>query len=499
MTNDEISDDPVGTPPGEPPPEYDSVPDPHALSPHVQRQMLLGRFLDDAEVIDNQLAMAAAARARSIDELRRVSMAIAREEEAEDAARPPELRANHGQEEGWSIQNRAKTELSTEIATAYNLSKNAARALIEESATLVADLPATLDALSCGTIRYEHAKLIVSTAWGLPIEARAAFEDDVLPWAKTLILSAFKTKVVAAREKIHASSMEQRHEAASQHRTVTKELGEDGAGYLTIRDSNEVIAAIYNRLTDTAFTTFAGDPRTLSQRRADAATEILLKGDLCTFVDEAEAGATTTPGITPAGSRLGHGIAAQVHIEIPVLTLLGLDTTPATLEGRTPIDPATARKLVADAPGFYRVLTDPITASVVAFDDKFRYLPKSLRRAVELVDGSCTAPWCDATARESDGHHAEQWAVTHDTSLANSALLCAPDHRLVHNTRWTMVKLPNGDKQWISPCGRVKRVAPVRRLAPAFVEAMKPDEPATTPPPTPEWDSHDGADEVMPF
>ena len=517
MTNPEIPDDPgceppVGLPPdapsSEPPLWFDPAPDPRSTSPYVQRQLLLGRFLDDAEVMDNRLAMAAAARARSIDELRQVSVAIARDEEAEDATRPPELRANRDQEAGWSIQNRAKTELSTEIAMAYNVSKNAARTLIEESATLVADLPATLDALACGTIRYEHARVIVSAAWGLPVETRAAFENEVLPWAKTLIISAFKAKVITVKEKVHSTTMAERHEAASQHRTVSKELGEDGTGYLTIRDSNEVVAAIFNRLTDSALSTFKGDPRSLSQRRADVATEILLKGDLCSFVDESEAAGGTaggddsdssvggTTGGAATGRRLGHGIVARVHVEIPVLTLLGLDSAPATLDGQTPIDAVTARKLVADAPGFYRLLTDPITGSVVAFDDKFRYLPKSLRRAVELVDGSCTAPWCHATARESDGHHPQQWAETRDTSLANSALLCAPDHRLVHNTRWTMVKLPNGDKQWVSPCGRVKRVAPLRRLAPAFVEALKPDTASTA---DADWNTPARPDEELPF
>lgn len=447
------------------------APDPHTLSPHVRRQLLLARCLDDAEVVDGRLAKAAAARARSIDDLRQLSVAIASEEEAEDATRPPQLRANRDQEAGWSIQNRAKTELSAEIAMAYTLSKNAARALIEESATLVADLPATLEALSDGEIRYEHARVIVSTAWALPVEKRSAFENEVVPWAKTLILSAFKAKVVAARERVDATTMAERHEAASAHRTVSRELGEDGTGYLMVRDSNEVIAAIYNRLTDTALVTFSGDPRTLSQRRTDVATELLLKGDLCGTIDAAASDGADTSALK---RRFGHGIVAQVHVEIPVLTLLGLESTPATLDGRTPIDPVTARKLVAGAPGFYRLLTDPITGSIVAFDDTFRYLPKSLRRAVELVDGSCTAPWCDASAKESDGHHPEQWAQSHDTSLANSALACVPDHRLLHNTRWTMTKLANGDKQWVSPCGRVKRVAPARRLAPAFVEAVRP-------------------------
>ena len=505
MENTAILDDPGGTPPEgsppdhllfEPPPEYDTRPDPRTLSPHVQRQMLMGRFLDDAEVADRQLAVAAARRARSIDQLRQVSVAIAAEEEAEDRSRPAGLRADRGREAGWSIQNRAKVELSTEVAMAFTLSKAAARHLVEESQILVADLPRTLDALETGMIRYEHARLIATTAWSLPQQARAGFEDDVLPWAQTLIYSAFRSRVIAARERLHPEPMEERHQRAAQYRGVTLEPGEDGVGFLTIRDANEVITAIYNRVTDIARPTFAGDPRTLAQRRADVATEILLKGDLCAVTDDTTDDHNDGDGQSVAGRRLGHGIVAQVHIEIPVLTLLGADTAPATLNGTIPIDPATARRLVADAPGFYRLLTDPITGSVIAFDDRFRYLPRSLRRAVQLVDGTCTAPWCDATANESDGHHPAEWARSRDTSLDNSALACGPDHRTIHNTRWTMVKLPTGDKQWISPCGRTKRVAPLRRLSPAFVQTPTPD---TTKPVTDTWDSPDNPDETMPF
>jgi hypothetical protein len=387
---------------------------------------------------------------------------------------------------------------------AFTVSKNAARHLIEESRTLVADLPATLEALHTGTVRYEHARLIASTAWSLPEEARGPFEEEVLPWARTLIFSAFRAKVLQARERLHSESMEERHERAAAFRSVSLEPGQDGVGFLTIRDSNEVVAAIYNRITDIALPTFAGDPRTLAQRRADVTTQLLLTGDLCAVVDDALAADSTAADSTAAdssaadaGRRLGHGIVAQVHIEIPVLTLLGRDTEPATLDGTIPIDPATARRLVADAPGFYRLLTDPITGTVIAFDDKYRYLPKSLRRAVELIDGTCTAPWCDATAGESHGHHPEEWATSRDTSLANSALVCGADHRTIHNTRWTMVKLPDGDKMWISPCGRTKRVAPLRRLSPAFVEALAEQAPETET--ADSWNNPDDPDEVMPF
>jgi hypothetical protein len=473
---------PADPPPFEPPPDYaDELPGrvtPDAIvrgfagGDFSHRRELFGHFLDETEITDRQIAVTMAERARRIDELRRASVAIAAHENAEDLAKPPALRSNRHPESGWSIDNRAKTELATEIAMAFTLSKSAARNLVAESETLVTDLPLTLSAMDEGRIRYEHARVIATTAWSIPVESRAALEAELVPLAATLVLSAFRARAVAARERLHIESMAERHERAAAFRNVSVDLGEDGMGYLTLHDSNEVIAAIYNRVTDLAMPKAKDDPRTLAQRRADVTTEILVKGDLC-----ASDGVSAESGSARFG--FGHGIAAQVHVEVPVLTLLGVETTPATLEGTTPIDPVTARKLVAEATGFFRVLTDPITGSVVAFDDRFRFLPASLRRAVRLIDGTCTAPWCNASARESQGHHPDEWQHSHDTSLENSALLCGPDHALVHNTRWTMRKLPSGDKEWVSPCGKTRRVAPMRRLSPAFVAALKPDRPPT--------------------
>ena len=119
---------------------------------------------------------------------------------------------------------------------------------------------------------------------------------------------------------------------------------------------------------------------------------------------------------------------------------------------------------------------------------------------MQLIDGECTGPWCTTPADHTDGHHPEEWATHHNTSLANSALLCPRDHQLIHNTRWSMIKLPNGDKQWISPCGRIRRVAPYRRLSPAFVETMKPNpDTADTGTPQGNWLNSPDNDEEMPF
>ena len=467
-----------------------------ALSPLERRQALFGLFLDDAEVEDRQVAVAAAARARRVDELRVLSEQIAADEADEERVRRASFGRARRTDSGWTVEHRAQAELATEIAAAFTLTRNTAQALIAESKTLVAGLPLTLDALGAGAMRYEHAKIMAATAADLEPDIRAVFEKELVPLAGRMIVPAFKRRATEVRERLHQQTLDERHQKAVVSRTLAFDPGDNGMGYLTLHAANEDLAGIYNRITEMSLPKAADDPRTLNQRRADVATEILLKGDLCA-ADAVDGVDVARDGTGTDGKRLGHGVVAQVHIEIPILTLLGKDTTPATLEGSIPIDPAAARALVADAPGFYRLLTDPVTGSIVSFDDRFRHLPPSLRRAVRLIDGKCTGPWCDATAGESHGHHPVEWSDTHDTSLANSALACAPDHRLIHNTRWRMNRLANGDKEWISPCGRRYVIPPQRRLSPAFLEAGTstgtPDEPKNWDSPLPE------GDDDMPF
>ena len=65
-----------------------------------------------------------------------------------------------------------------------------------------------------------------------------------------------------------------------------------------------------------------------------------------------------------------------------------------------------------------------------------------------------------------------------------------------------MSKLPNGDKQWISPSGRIHRIPPHNRLSPTFVEALRPerDTDDTTPPPaTDAWNTPSDPNEEPPF
>src|SRR5699024_3648283 len=53
--------------------------------------------------------------------------------------------------------------------------------------------------------------------------------------------------------------------------------------------------------------------------------------------------------------------AFRLSVVVPMLTLFGLSNAPATLDGTIPIPPRMARELVAKAPAFERVLTDPVS------------------------------------------------------------------------------------------------------------------------------------------
>ncbi|MEB0268075.1 HNH endonuclease, partial [Cryobacterium sp. 10I5] len=86
------------------------------------------------------------------------------------------------------------------------------------------------------------------------------------------------------------------------------------------------------------------ETRTLTQIAADVLTDVLIGG------------------VTPDG--IGAGVAAQVNVTVPVLTLLGKSEEPGYLAGYGPIDPDTARRLAAGAPSFTRLLTHPETGVV---------------------------------------------------------------------------------------------------------------------------------------
>ncbi len=104
---------------------------------------------------------------------------------------------------------------------------------------------------------------------------------------------------------------------------------------------------------------------------------------------------------------------------------LTISTSGAEL-GREPVLPFEAlRRLACDS-----VVTevDPEKGTIGSRHS----IPPSLRRALELRDGGCTAPGCERPVEWCEAHHIEHWVDGGPTSLDNLRLYCRYHHRLDH-------------------------------------------------------------------
>jgi hypothetical protein len=197
----------------------------------------------------------------------------------------------------------------------------------------------------------------------------------------------------------------------------------------------------------------------------------------------------------PLAVLLGQ-VRPQLDVSVPVLTLLGHSETPGTLDGVTPIDADTARRLAAAAPSFTRILTDPETGVVLSVGRKRYRPPPDLARYIRLRDGTCRFPGCNRRARHTQIDHTVQRQDGGPTRWDNLACLCEKHHHLKDETAWKVVQLDRGVLQWTSPAGRIYTTEPETQLPAPNIQLPAPDESAAIPAVTP---ADNEEDEVAPF
>jgi hypothetical protein len=74
-------------------------------------------------------------------------------------------------------------------------------------------------------------------------------------------------------------------------------------------------------------------------------------------------------------------------------------------------------------------------------------------RAVNLRDGGCVFPGCDAPAAWTDTHHADPWGHDGHTDTDRMCGLCRFHHRLAHRPGWQVDLDPDGWTRWTRPDG----------------------------------------------
>ena len=404
----------------------ESVGDVASAGDVVARELAL-RFADASRAV----ARAQAAQARVLAEAAGVGM-----------RRVAELAAPSSREAELPIRS-----LAAELGAAANMSDRTVQRRMNDAATLAQAFPSTLTAWEAGRISAGHVAMVVEH--GLPVTdaaARADFEVEALRRAETTTPGRLGSSLARLAEQLQPRSLTDRHrEARASRGAGVRDIGDGMAEFSSIQPA--VLAhAMHDRLTQQARALRDADPtdaRTLDQIRADLVADLVLTG-----APNAETGAGLSDGFGGVAS-----IRAIVNVTVPALALAGVTDEPGELVGRCPIDIRTARELAAGAPGWDRVLSDPITGCVLAVD---RYTPSAdMKRFLCARDQHCRFPGCRQPAHRCDRDHTLDHALGGPTDVCNLACLCRRHHTLKGETAWTVRQLGGGVLEWASPGGRI--------------------------------------------
>jgi Domain of unknown function (DUF222) len=319
-----------------------------------------------------------------------------------------------------------------DLAVRLGLAEQTVRGQAEQARVLRLCAPRVWTAFRAGEVPEPNAKVVADLVATLPESAWLGFEDAILVAAAELAPARFRDRARVARERVQPQEAAEVHRLRAQERRVWVDHDIDGMSWLTAYLPSVVAQRAMAHIDRAALSLVgAGDEsRTLSQLRADVA------GDLLAGV---------------LGSSAPQ-VGVTVGVMVPVMTLLGLDDRPGTLEGYGPIDADTARELAGHAPSFIRILTDPITGTILDVDRNSYRVPADLKRWLQMRDRTCTFSGCGRRARDCDIDHSLAWAEGGTTSAGNLTHVCRNHHRLKHNSLWKVEHRSDGII-WTSPTG----------------------------------------------
>jgi hypothetical protein len=228
------------------------------------------------------------------------------------------------------VHEHTYTEMSAieEIAGVLTISSPAAAALVTQSRQL-RSLPLAMDALSAGTISWQHAKIIADETEELgPAGATALTAHFLDPEAPNpargaaigeLVPSRFRAKVRTWRERHHPESLEKRHAKSVADRRMEYTPDRDGMAWVSLYLPGDTACAIWNRSTALARGLQSpGEPRNLTQLRPDILANLLLSAK-------------------PVLTRAGHSNPRTPPKTAP---RTGSDWPPCQLPRATPLAPA---------------------------------------------------------------------------------------------------------------------------------------------------------------
>ncbi|MGJ9403897.1 DUF222 domain-containing protein [Arthrobacter sp. KK5.5] len=281
-------------------------------------------------------------------------------------------------------------------------------------------------------------------------------------------------------EQYDPESFSKRSKKALEGRFFRIEPGGDGLAYLTVALEAAKAEAIYDRVHNQAQVLkknareLAGgaaedgdDPtevRTMDQLRTDVFSDHMLAGPDGSGLENVQPHVTITvpatllPGLRADNQNAGNENddnqpadrnAGGMHSSGQRTGGLGSVPLPPgaavpTAQRLGAIDEESAAMLLAQAPSWWRILTDPFDGAIIDWaHERYRPTPAQ-RRALTHRDHTCRTPGCNRPAVWCEPDHTVEWQHGGTTDLNNLALLCKRCHRLKSLGILTMEQLPNG-------------------------------------------------------
>ena len=275
-------------------------------------------------------------------------------------------------------------KLVAEVAFTLGVAETTVRLRAAAARELTGRLPASVDAMRRGELRWSHARVLADATAVLPAELATEVERRVLPAAPGTSVAAFTRLVTRAVIDVDPPAAEAAHEYAYSTRRVRVDAEPDGMASVWALLPADGAAVVARGLRDLARPVRETDDRTLDQREADALVQV--------FADLASAPPSDRSG--RRGSTRGR---AAVAVTVSAETLLGLDDAPADLgAGRLsgPITASQARRSAADGV-WRRLLTDPVSGALLDLGRQRYRPPAELGAFVVARDARCTRSGCD--------------------------------------------------------------------------------------------------------
>jgi hypothetical protein len=140
-------------------------------------------------------------------------------------------------------------------------------------------------------------------------------------------------------------------------------------------------------------------------------------------------------------------------------TLIGADDAPAELVGHGPIPADLAREIAARGV-WRRLVTDPLSGTVLDYGRTTYHPPAGLADHVRARDVHCRFPLCRRRAADAELDHIVAWADGGHTSENNLAACCLHHHKLKTHTGWKVQAHPDGRLTWTTPTGHRHTTTP---------------------------------------